>query len=110
MAFYNYQTVTIANGATDSDAIDLQGHTLVGIQIPAAMTGATVQILESQSTGGTFRPVGVNGAATALTATVNSTIAVNPITTSFCVNFLKIRSVSAEGAQRSIGIISRVID
>ena len=109
MAIYNYQTVTIASGQTDSGAIDLQGHTIVGIQLPAAMTGATVAILESQTVGGTYRPVNLNGTATTYTATASTTIAV-PHTNSMCVQFAKIRSASAEGADRAITVISRVID
>jgi len=109
MAFYNYQTVTIAASGTDSTAIDLQGHTIVGIQLPAAMTGATVAILESQTFGGTYRPVNLNGAATTYTATASTTIAV-PETNTKCVQFAKIRSADAEAAQRTLVVISRVID
>lgn len=109
MAFYNYQTATILSGATDSNAIDLQGHTIVGIQVPAAITGATLAILESQTVAGTYRPVNLNGSATTYTATASTTIAV-PFTNTMCVNFAKIRSASSEGADRSIVVISRVID
>ena len=109
MAFYNYQTATILSGQTDSDALDLQGHTIVGIQVPAAITGPTLAILESQTVAGTFRPVNLNGTATTYTATASTTIAV-PITNTMCAQFVKIRSASAEGANRSIVVISRVID
>lgn len=109
MAFYNYQTVTILSGQTDSDALDLQGHTVVGIQVPAAMTGATLAILESQTLGGTFRPVNLNGAATTYTATASTTIAV-PVTNTLCVQFLKLRSASSEGSNRSIVVISRILN
>jgi hypothetical protein len=109
MAIYNYQTATILSGQTDSDAIDLQGHTIVGLQVPAAITGATLAILESQTAAGTFRPVNLNGSATLYTATASTTIAVPDVNTK-CVQFAKVRSASAEGANRSIVIISRVID
>ena len=108
MAFYNYQTVTIANGEADSDAINLQGATVVGIQMPAAFTGATVAVLESQTIGGTYRPINLLGESTTYTATVNTTIAIPPANTS-CAQFVKIRSASNEGGARSLVVISRVV-
>lgn len=40
-------SVTIANGATVSAAVDLGGHMLCGIQMPAAFTGTTISFQAS---------------------------------------------------------------
>lgn len=108
MAFYNYQTVTIPSGSALSNAIDLQGHTIVGIQFPAAMTGTAIGLLESQSIAGTFRLVNLRGAITAYSMTISTTIALPPEDT-MCINFLKIQSTSNEAADRVIGVISRLV-
>lgn len=106
---YNYQTVTIASGQTDSDAIDLQGHTVVGIRMPSAFTGATITLLEAKATGDTFSPINPSGAGATYPVTVSQTIGI-PAPNAACANQLKIRSSSSEGANRSIVVISRVID
>lgn len=45
-------TVTIANGATASDAVDIAEYTLTGIEFPAALTGTglTFQVSQDNST------------------------------------------------------------
>ena len=108
MAFYNYQTVTIANGATESDAIDLQGATVVGIRMPAAFTGATITLLEAKLTTDTFVPINPSGTGATYPVTVSETIGIPPGNAA-CANCLKVRSASSEGGARSIVVISRVI-
>lgn len=109
MAFYNYQTVTILSGQTDSDAIDLQGATVVGVRMPAAFTGATITLLEAKLTTDTFSPIDPSGIAGTYPVTVSRTISV-PAQNTACANCLKVRSASSEGADRSIVVISRVIE
>ena len=51
-------TATIAAGASLSDAVDLTGYTLVGIQIPAAWTvTATTVTLYGSVDGSTYGPL-----------------------------------------------------
>lgn len=109
MAFYNYQTVTILSGQTDSDAIDLQGHTIIGVRMPAAFTGASITLLEAKLTTDTFSPINPSGAGATYIVTPSQTIGI-PANNASCANCLKVRSSSAEGADRSIVVISRVME
>lgn len=49
--------VTIANGASESNILDLTGQVLVGITMPTAWTAAKITLLASNTSGGTFQPV-----------------------------------------------------
>lgn len=109
MAFYNYQTVTILSGQTDSNAIDLQGHTVVGLRMPAAFTGATVTLMEAKLPGDTFSPINPSGVGATYPVTASQTIGI-PSNNAACASQLKIRSSSSEAADRSIIVISRVIE
>ena len=48
-------TVTISSGQTVSNSFDLNGMTLVGIELPAAMTSNTMFIQDSTDDGVTFK-------------------------------------------------------
>lgn len=103
------QTVTIASGATDSGAIDLNGYTLCGMFIPSAITGTTITFKADDGTG-TY-VVMENGAGANISATVSASkyIALSP--TDFAgVGKLKLVSSASEGADRDIILALRVID
>jgi hypothetical protein len=53
---YAIGSVTIANGASLSDLLDLQGSALAGVQFPAAWTAAGVAF-EVSADGTTFQPL-----------------------------------------------------
>ena len=50
-------TTTIANGASESSAIDLDGHWLGAVSLPAAWTAADLTVLASPDGGSTWLPV-----------------------------------------------------
>jgi len=51
------QTATIANGASLSDALELDGHSVLRIAMPAAWTAADLTFQVSDDAGTTFRNV-----------------------------------------------------
>lgn len=69
----NDVTVTIADGATESSAADLQGTSLVGMVIPAAFDGAsmTFKVSSDGTTYQTFKNL-AGTTATAVVAASNS--------------------------------------
>lgn len=108
MDVISYQTVTIPSGQTDSDAIELVRNSIVGVRIPAAFTGTTISILESNSATGTFNPISPAGGAATYAAAVNTTIGI-PFDNAACAMFCRIRSGSAEAANRTLTVITRTI-
>ena len=98
--------LTIANGATVSDIVDVQGHGLVGIIIPAAFTGTTLTF-QGSFDNNTFVAM-YDSAGTELSVTVSTSRMI-----SFCPSdfvsprYLKIVSGSAEGAERIVELMFR---
>jgi hypothetical protein len=62
-------TTTIANGATDSAAIDLGVATLAGLTFDSAFDGTTITFKVATASGGTFVPM-VNSSGTTISYTV----------------------------------------
>jgi hypothetical protein len=50
-------TVKIANGASQSDAIDITDQAIVGIAIPAGWTAADITFLAASHDAGAYQPV-----------------------------------------------------
>lgn len=96
-------TILIANGAQESAVISCGGMSLVGIILPAAFTGTALTFLASDAVDGTYVPVRVTTSGTALSYTVaqGTYVAIDP-KDFYGVQFLKIRSGSAEAAQRTL--------
>lgn len=67
----NIPTVTIANGATQSNAIDLFGYTICGIFIPSTFDGTTLTVQVAPTAAGTYvNAQAASSASTVLTLTV----------------------------------------
>lgn len=62
-------TVTIASGAAQSGAVDLNGHSLVGVLLPATLDGTSLTFQTSSAIGGTYVDVH-DGGSGSLTKTV----------------------------------------
>lgn len=94
---------SIANGATESAAIALNGMALVGLFIPAAFTGTAISFEAATAVDGTYVPVKSTTSGTALsyTVAVSTYCAIDPKDL-LGVNFLKIKSGSTEGGARTI--------
>jgi hypothetical protein len=107
----NYEDAVIANGATDSNWVDLQGKQLVAIVFPATMTGGSVKfrgrvdsgsgnMITEKKTPGTDYPV-------PFVANKWTPIDVDV----FCgAASLQVVSASAEGAARTIRLITRPVN
>lgn len=97
------QISTIALGAQESSAIPCGGFTLCGIKVPAAFTGVALTFEMCDTLSGTYVPIRSGIAGTVLTYTVvaGAYFAIDP-KDFYGINFLKIKSGSAEAAARSL--------
>lgn len=104
-----YVVVTsIASGQTVGDSEDVSGCTLTAIEIPVALTGASITFTASQTEGGTYYTVRKeDGTAYTISGTTNAGyFKVDPLQFTG-IRFLKVVSASAEGSTRTINLITR---
>ncbi|WP_020469718.1 hypothetical protein [Zavarzinella formosa] len=102
-------TVTIASSGTASGEADLGGTTLVGVMLPAALTGTTLTFTAAAIAGGTSNPVtGSNGSALSFTVAANKYLAIDPALF-HGIQFIKAVSGSAEGASRDLILFSKAL-
>ena len=102
----NAATVTIANGATVSNAIDLAEMVVVAIQTPSALTSTTFT-LQGSSDNSTFAAI-TNFDGTDYTITVAaSKYIVLALYELVGVRYLKVVAGSAEAAERNIILMVR---
>ncbi len=105
---FRNESVTIANGATTSGVIDLDGLGLVGMIMPAAFTGTTVTFQISDDNVTFYDLYNTNN--TALSATVTQGRAYLFVPGDFVgVRFLKVKSGSTEGGARVIKLVTRAL-
>lgn len=87
--------VVIASGASLSAATALNGHTLIGIIMPAAWTAANLTFQMSDLAGGTYVDVyGIDEAELEVTAAASRYLALDPVNW-YGVDHLKVRSGTA---------------
>ena len=90
-------TATVANGATDSDATDLQGHTLCGVFLASTFDGTTLGFKVSDSLAGTYVVMHDGSSDVSKTVAASRYVALNP--SDFAgVRFLKFVAGSQTGA------------
>lgn len=100
----------IANGASQSEAIDLTDRVLVAIGMPASWTAANLTLLSSPLATGTFQPVyDASGNEVVISAAASKNILVEAVT--YASAFIKLRSGTAgtpvaQGAARTFVIVS----
>lgn len=103
---FQTQTVTVANGATTSDAVNLNGFGMVGLILPSALTSTAMTFTGSQD--GTNYSALYNVAGTQLAITIAASRIVLFSPGDFVgINFVKLIAGSAEGSDRLIQVISR---
>lgn len=95
------QSVAIANTAQLSAAIPCGGMALVGIKFPAAFTGTTVTFEMCDTLAGTYVPVYNSAGPVSYTIAQGRYYAIDP-KDFYGINFLKIKSGSAEAAGRTL--------
>lgn len=99
----------IPNGGTSSAAVDLGEGQLVGISLPATMTGITLSFTGSDDLNGTYQTIyylsGVVITALTLTSSAGGKNITLPLDFLAGYRFIKIVSGSAEGAERTIQLM-----
>jgi hypothetical protein len=107
-------TVTIANGASLSDGIDLGSSALAGILMPAAWTAAGLSFAVSTSLAGTYVPLWNSFGAEYIIASASAVASqhiVIPLVDFAGIQFIKVRSGTAaaavnQGAARILTLIT----
>ena len=94
-------SVSIANGQQESAEIVTNGMSLCGILTPAALTGTALTFEASDVAGGTYLPVYNSSGQVSYTVAANRYVAIDPKDFQG-IQFLKIKSGSAEGAARTL--------
>lgn len=103
---FQTQTVTVANGGTTTGNINLNGFGMVGVIFPSALTSTSMTFQGSQD-GTTFTAL-YNTDGNALTATVAASRILLFTPGDFVgINYVRLVLGSAEGAERSLQVISR---
>lgn len=105
-------TATIANGASLSGEVDLEGQAIQAIQMPAAWTAASLTFTASSASGGTFDPVHDDGGTeVTITAAAARMIGLDAIARELDgLRFIKVRSGTTatpvnQGAERILTLI-----
>jgi hypothetical protein len=101
--FNSAQNVTIANGAQLSSEINTGGMALVGLYLPAALTGTAITFQASSTSGGTYLDVYNSAGQVSYTVAPSRYIAIDPKDFQGMI-YLKLKSGSAEGAARTITV------
>lgn len=105
----NITTVTIASGATTSGIINLYGTRLVGLILPAAMTGTKITVQGSVD-GTNFYTLytDLGATKTEITFTANAFVALQPSAT-LPTQYVRFVSGASESAARSLIAVSHPI-
>lgn len=107
MSNFAKQTLTIANGATLSDALRFDHYEYLGLIFPASFTGATVTFVASDTEDGTYVDVlKDDGNAYTVTASDSKAVAIDPRYVAPW-RFLKVKSASAETGAKSITAVMK---
>jgi hypothetical protein len=102
---HNTATATIASGQTVGAAFYVGAKVPVSLQMPASFTGASVSF-QGSNDNVTYQAIYSGSAAYSETVTASKDVALDPnILAGF--PYLKIVSASAEGADRSIVVLTR---
>jgi hypothetical protein len=99
--------VTIASGASLSSAIDTEGYAVIGLRLPATLTGTTLTIKESASLTGTFNKYKVNGDEVSFTVAAGENIQFQPPIA--LDGAIKVDTGANEDAARTIDVLLRIV-
>lgn len=109
IAKIDFETVTIANGGTESANVNLRGMTLCGMYLPGAFTGTAISFLVSDENGGTYIAV-ADGAGSDISKTVEASKYIKLDPSDFAgIQFLKIVSNASESGDREIKLALRQV-
>jgi len=102
----------ISSGQTTSQEIDLSGNTLCGFFFPSAFTGASLTIMATTVSGGTYQTVEVDEFGSGdytITVTANKFVPVTNLAIIAGLRFIKLVSASSEAANRTIQLVVRPV-
>lgn len=107
-------TATIANAASLSGSVDLNGRQLVGIMLPAAWTAANLTLQASMDGSTFFNVYAIGGSEYTATVTAASTFIIIPPNDLLGVRYIKLRSGTSgspvtQGASRTITLATRAV-
>jgi hypothetical protein len=110
---FTTQTVTIANGASLSNEVDLETKTLIAIDMPASWTAANLTLQASVDNSTWDNVFDSLGTEVTITAAASRFILLNPADF-VSVRYLKVRSGTSgtpvnQGGARTITLIVRAI-
>lgn len=98
--------VVVANGGTESTSIDLNGHVLIGVDVPGTVTSTTAE-LQTSLDGSTWKPVyDREGNKYTLALSATRYIALPPGDIAGLPN-VRLKTGSAEGAARTFKLVAR---
>jgi hypothetical protein len=100
-----FQTLTIANGATTSDAVRAAGFALFGLVMPSSFTGTTLTFTVSHD-GTTYQAL-YDNTGTAVSLTVAASRSFDLPTALASWPYFKVVSGSSEGAARTLQIVKK---
>jgi len=103
-------TAVIAASGTTSGEVDTLGTTLLGIYLPAVLTGTAITFTAAPASGGTFVPVRTMDGSGAYSTTVAASRYVPLDERVFKgLRFIKLVSGSSEAAERTIVLATRPV-
>lgn len=108
--FYDL-TATIANGQTDSAAIDLGGLEFAGLFAPATFDGTQLKLLAAPTIDGTYLPVQDGyGTDYVLTLTAGRYVPIPDLTVTAGLRFIKLSAVTPQaGTDTAIPLALRSV-
>lgn len=103
---YVYKNVVVASGASLSAAVDLENYELIGVRVPATVTGTSLTVKTSDSNTGTFQNYHVGaGGALSITIAGGEDIQFNPPIA--VARSVKIDTGATEAAARTFVLVTR---
>ena len=96
---YAKTTVTVADAATTSGALDMEEYTLVRISYPAGLEGTTTTFLTSDSESGTYQDVYVDdNNQYSLTVAASREVGLDPAEAVWLGPWIKVKLATQTGA------------
>lgn len=105
MSKLHLKDAVIASGSSTSAAVDLEQVEIIGVRVPATVTGTALTIKTSDSTTGTFNTYQTSTGAVSITIAGGEDIQLNPPIA--IARAAKIDTGAAEGAERTFQFITR---
>lgn len=105
MANIEYKDVVISSGSSESSALDLEQFDIIGIRVPATITGTTLTIKTSDSNTGTFNGYYLNGVELSYAISGGEDIQFSPPLS--IARSIKVDTGTNEGADRTFQVITR---